>query len=79
MNSKTQDARRVEIACDFGIMEARSEDVLKSAVTAVGDATYRWSIDDDSLSWSPGAELLLGVPDISKLATHRDFAARMVT
>ncbi|HAC59077.1 MAG TPA: hypothetical protein DCF73_12075, partial [Rhodobiaceae bacterium] len=79
MDSKTQDVRRVDVGGGFGIVEAQAEDVLKSAVTAVGDAAYRWSIDNDTLSWSPGAQALLGISDISKMATHRDFAARLVT
>jgi diguanylate cyclase (GGDEF)-like protein len=79
VDSKTQDARRVGVAYGFDIMEAQAEDVLKSAVTAVGDVAYHWSIDDDLLSWSSGAEMLLGISDISKLATHRDFATRLVT
>lgn len=78
MDSKTQDARRVGEAYGFDIMEAQADDLLKSAVKAVGDAAYRWAIDEDTLAWGPGAELLLGISDISKLATHRDFAARLV-
>jgi diguanylate cyclase (GGDEF)-like protein len=78
VDSKTQDARRVGEAYGFDIMEAQADDLLKSAVKAVGDAAYRWAIDEDTLAWGPGAELLLGISDISKLATHRDFAARLV-
>jgi diguanylate cyclase (GGDEF)-like protein len=78
VDSKTQDARRVGEAYSFDIMEAQADDLLKSAVKAVGDAAYRWAIDEDTLAWGPGAEFLLGISDISKLATHRDFAARLV-
>ena len=78
MDSKTQDAHRVEEAYGFDLMEAQADDLLKSVVKAVGDAAYKWAIDDDILTWGPGAELLLGISDISKLSTHRDFAARLV-
>ncbi|WP_049767740.1 putative bifunctional diguanylate cyclase/phosphodiesterase [Parvibaculum lavamentivorans] len=50
-----------------------------NAVKAVGDAAYRWSIDDDLLYWGPGSEILLGISEISKISTHRDFTSRLVT
>lgn len=78
MDSKTQDARRSGGMSGFNIREAQAEDLLKSAVTAVGDAAYRWSIDDGALSWGPGADTLLGVIDMTNIATHRDFAARLM-
>src|SRR5690606_1464565 len=62
----------------FSVREALAEDLLKSAVTAVGDAAYRWSIEDGVLTWSAGASALLGISDISTVATHRDFATRLL-
>lgn len=78
MDSKTQDARRSGDMAGFSVREALAEDLLKSAVTAVGDAAYRWSIEDGVLTWSAGASTLLGISDISTVATHRDFAARLM-
>ncbi len=75
MDSKTQEARRVSVAYGSESMKAR-DDLLESAVTAVGDAAYKWSLDDDLLTWGPGAAQLLGISDISKISTHRDFAGR---
>lgn len=79
MDSKTQEAHRVGEVYGFNPMEAQANDLLMSAVTAVGDAAYRWSIDDDVLHWGPGSELLLGISDIAAISTHRDFTARLVT
>lgn len=79
MDSKTQDARRVGGANELNPMTSENGDLLRSALAAVGDATYRWSIDDDVLLWGPGSEFLLGVSGISKISTHKDFAARIAT
>lgn len=79
MDSKTQDARRVGEAYSFDLMEAQATDLLMNAVTAVGDAAYRWSIDDDVLHWSPGSDALLGISETAKISTHRNFTARIVT
>jgi len=78
VDSKTQDARRVGEASGFSGCEVQSDDLLRSAVTAVGDAAYRWLIGDDKLDWGPGAGALLGISDTSKISTHRDFTARLV-
>lgn len=78
MDSTTQNALRVDVAYGNESMKAH-EDLLKSAVTAVGDAAYDWSIDDDRLTWGPGAAQLLGISDISKISSHRDFATRVAS
>lgn len=77
MDSKTQDARRVGGTSGFNGYEAQPNDLLNGAVTAVGDAAYRWSIGDDRLDWGPGAGVLFGISDISAISTHRGFAARI--
>lgn len=79
MDSKTQDARRVGGTYEFSPTGAQADDLLMNAVAAVGDAAYRWSIDDDTLHWGPGSDLLLGISEIAKVSTHRDFTSRLVT
>lgn len=78
MDSKTQDARRVGVAIGIESMKAH-DDLLESAVIAVGDAAYMWLIDDNTLNWGPGATQLLGISDVSTISTHRDFAARVAS
>jgi len=78
VDSKTQDAHRVGGASGSNGNEARSDNLLRGAVAAVGDAAYRWSIGDDRFDWGAGAEALFGISDLSAIATHRDFAARVV-
>lgn len=78
MDSRTQDARRVGGTLDLNGNEVQPDDLLRGAVTAVGDAAYRWSIEDDRLDWGPAASMLFGISDISAIAAHRDFAARIV-
>ena len=78
MDSKTQEAGRVGVAYSGELMKT-DDDLLESAVNAVGDAAYKWSISEDILSWGAGAAQLLGISDISSISTHRDFAARIAS
>jgi diguanylate cyclase (GGDEF)-like protein len=45
-------------------------EILKS----VGEATYEWRIDTDTIQWGPNAALVLGVRDVGAIATGRAFA-----
>jgi diguanylate cyclase (GGDEF)-like protein len=41
---------------------------------AAGEAAYQWQVDTDDLTWSTGAERLLGLQDATAIATGRGFA-----
>lgn len=43
------------------------------AIASAGEASYRWSIPDDTLAWSPMADLVLNRP-LESLAAGRRFA-----
>ena len=50
-----------------------------SAVSAVGDVAYRWTLADDRIHWGEGAEALLGIANKDAVATGRAFGARSVS
>jgi diguanylate cyclase (GGDEF)-like protein len=52
----------------------RSSD-LAGVFSAVGEAAYEWHIDTDTLRWSANAPEVLGVRDLTMIATGRAFAA----
>ena len=78
MDSKTQDARRVDRVSDLESNGALRDDLSICAVMAVGDVVYRWTIGDDRLDWGSQAGLLFGIADLPSIANHRDFVARIV-
>jgi diguanylate cyclase (GGDEF)-like protein len=43
-------------------------------IQSAGEAAYEWRIDTDALTWSAGAARLLGLRDITPIATGRGFA-----
>ena len=41
---------------------------------AVGHVVYEWRVEEDRLTWSQNASEILGVADLSDIASGRDFA-----
>lgn len=48
-------------------------------VSAVGDVTYRWTISDDRIEWGEGVEALLGVANVRRLDSGRNFGSLCVS
>ena len=49
-------------------------ETLSSVLGAVGQAAYEWSLEDDVIRWSGGAEVVLGVSDRNAIGTGRGYA-----
>ena len=43
-------------------------------LNAVGDAGYEWRLDTDTLTWSGNADSVLGIADVTEIASGRAFA-----
>ncbi len=48
---------------------------IETVLAHIGQAAYRWSLGDDHIAWSTGAESLLGVADPSLIATGAAYDA----
>lgn len=49
-------------------------ETLGSVLGAVGQAAYEWTLEDDVMRWSGGAEVVLGVSDRNTIGTGRGYA-----
>ncbi|HEY4141017.1 MAG TPA: EAL domain-containing protein [Pseudolabrys sp.] len=45
-------------------------------LNSVGEAAYEWRLDTDALSWSGNAAVVLGIADITEIASGKAFALR---
>ncbi len=73
-NAVSRSAASVADAFD----KARDE-LFSTAITALGDVAYRWTIKEDIIHWADGVSMLLGIESAHHVATNRSFGSRVVS
>lgn len=69
-SAKAASAHLVELERSANLLQAFS---LENVLQSVGETAYRWDVEGDQIAWARNADSVLGVRDISALATGKAF------